>query len=321
MQPRDLAPYNEQNNSNISNESKILFGLLNQRYNSESTETHSYKHHIASHAHHEVMQTWHQQMHERSHHRRHHHAEASNSEIKPTFTLTGDPRTLQTIIEQNEQPTSTFDYSRISLSNRQHESNLYSHSSIPHSSRSQRSAAASYGANELLSGSKYYHSFQHPTENSAEATQETLARTIAKVANQNADRIGTVGDCAKGPRLTLKSFGLNLPEVYATEQGRILESTGLFQRVSRDQVRPGDYGYRHWKPSVISSHGGVDKGDAFIVTNIGRHRELIAANDHHFVVPGDGGRYRDTTFLRPTAEFYQRYAALNSQFQKSKANA
>jgi hypothetical protein len=143
--------------------------------------------------------------------------------------------------------------------------------------------------------------------------------TIASLAVKNADRIRTIGNCALGPRLTFKALGLDLPEVYATEQGAILQNSPLFKVVSREDVQPGDYGYRHWSNSVKKAHHGVDKGDSFIVANVERNGTLIGANDHHFVVPGDGGRYRDTTFLRPTAAFYARYANLIQQ--KTNANA
>ena len=139
------------------------------------------------------------------------------------------------------------------------------------------------------------------------------------LAKKNADKIGTTGNCALGPRLTYKELGLELPQVYATEQGRILETSGLFERVSRQDAQPGDYAYRHWSSSVIKSHHGIDKGDAFIVAKVERNGVLIGANDHHFVVPADGGRYRDTTFLRPTAAFYARYASVIQQ--KASSNA
>jgi hypothetical protein len=134
---------------------------------------------------------------------------------------------------------------------------------------------------------------------------ETLAHKIARVAESTATSINTVGNCALGPRLTLLKFGLKLPAVVATEQGRILEQSGLFVEVTDPKV--GDYGFRHWTQSVIRQHGGVDKGDAFIVSGIGPGGQLYAANDHRFVVPGNGVRYSDTKFLRPTADFYRLY--------------
>ena len=132
---------------------------------------------------------------------------------------------------------------------------------------------------------------------------------MAHLADTVASHLGTVGDCARGPRLTYGHYGLRLPPLVATRQGELLERTGLFEEVPRAQVKPGDYCYRHWSSRVIREHGGVDKGDAFIVSAVGRQGELYGANDHHFVVPGDGGRYRDTKFLRPTAEFFRRYVA------------
>jgi hypothetical protein len=68
-------------------------------------------------------------------------------------------------------------------------------------------------------------------------------------------------------------------------------------------VRPGDYAYRHWSPHVVRQHGGVDKGDAFIVAQVGINGELYGANDHTFIAEEDGDRYTDTKFFRPNEEF------------------
>jgi hypothetical protein len=92
----------------------------------------------------------------------------------------------------------------------------------------------------------------------------------------------------------------------AVKQGEFLEGTGLFRKVSWDEARPGDYGYRHWK----HPHRGVDLGDAFIVAGRDQSGDILGANGANrraFVVPPDGGRYRGLTFLRPTEEFYRRY--------------
>ena len=130
-----------------------------------------------------------------------------------------------------------------------------------------------------------------------------LSTKIARIAGSTADHLGTVGNCAIGPRLTFEKLGLHLPSVVATEQGSIIERSGLFHQVAREQVRPGDYAYRHWSQAVIRKHGGVDKGDAFIVASVGAHGELYGANDHRFVVPEDGDRYRNTKFFRPNSDF------------------
>lgn len=130
-------------------------------------------------------------------------------------------------------------------------------------------------------------------------------QTIAVLAHRMASQIGTVGDCARGPRQTFDQLGFHLPRAVATVQGQMLEQSGLFKEVS--DPRPGDYGYRHWNAAVTRAHGGVDKGDAFIVVGQDSHGRLLGANDHHFVVPPDGGRYRGLKFLRPTEEFFKLY--------------
>jgi hypothetical protein len=134
----------------------------------------------------------------------------------------------------------------------------------------------------------------------------TLSQHLASSAARIAGQLGTVGNCALGPRLAFDKFGYHLPQVNATEQGRIIEQSGLFSEVARSQVRPGDYAYRHWSNRVIRQHGGIDKGDAFIVAQIGRRGELYGANDHNFVVPEDGNRYTDTKYFRPNEEFLKR---------------
>ncbi|CAN5463840.1 hypothetical protein BH11CYA1_BH11CYA1_00970 [soil metagenome] len=130
---------------------------------------------------------------------------------------------------------------------------------------------------------------------------------LADAAKRIAEKLGTIGDCAKGPRLTFKELGFHLPPAVATEQGRMLKESGLFHEVPRDEVRPGDYGVRDWNHRVTKRHGGVNKGDSFIVTAVSAHGALRGANDHTFNVPEDGGRYRNLKFMRPTPEFYKRY--------------
>jgi hypothetical protein len=93
----------------------------------------------------------------------------------------------------------------------------------------------------------------------------------------------------------------------ATAQGAELEKSGLFKEVPRSEAQPGDYGYRHWNRQVIRAHGGVDKGDSFIVSGVGPRGQLYGSNDHHFTVSEDGQRYRNTKFLRPTEEFWKIY--------------
>ncbi|MFA6210464.1 MAG: hypothetical protein WCT03_23915 [Candidatus Obscuribacterales bacterium] len=129
---------------------------------------------------------------------------------------------------------------------------------------------------------------------------------LADAAIRIAERLGTIGDCAKGPRLTFKGIGFELPPAIATVQGRMLKESGLFHEVPRDEVRPGDYGVRDWNHRVAKRHG-VNKGDSFIVTAVSADGALRGANDHTFNVPEDGGRYRNLRFMRPTPEFYRRY--------------
>ncbi len=312
QQIRDLAQYNEQSTIQISNQSKIYLGLLPESHVTELAEHHAYRQHHSYHAHQEVLQTWHHQMHERSH-QRHHQVETPNPEpIRTSLTTSYNSQTMRYLLGLEERP-NTFNYSPLSSKYHQqesNESNFYSHSGKRQRSRQHYAASNHHSTSDLSKTAQSWNSYQRQTENSFSKSQESLQRTIAILAVKNADKIGTVGDCAKGPRLTFQALGLDLPQVTATEQGRILENSGLFTRVSRDDVQPGDYGYRHWANSVVRKHGGVDKGDSFIVANVGRHGELMGANDHHFVVPADGGRYRDTTFLRPTAAFYARYANL-----------
>ena len=152
-----------------------------------------------------------------------------------------------------------------------------------------------------------HESYYFPKEKHSRDRYTQFNLNLAHTAEKTASTLGTVGNCALGPRLTFQKFGFNLPAVVATEQGRLLEQSGLFTEVSRSEVRPGDYGYRHWSAPVVRSHGGIDKGDSFIVASVGRNGELYGANDHSFVVPEDGDRYRNTKFLRPTAEFVRRY--------------
>ena len=116
-----------------------------------------------------------------------------------------------------------------------------------------------------------------------------------------------VGDCARGPRETFDRLGFHMPHVVATEQGRIVRNSGLFDEIPRSEVRAGDYGVRDWSSKVIHEHKGINKGDSFIVARVGSRGQLEGANDHHFTVPEDGGRYRNLKFYRPNAEFWRRY--------------
>ena len=135
-----------------------------------------------------------------------------------------------------------------------------------------------------------------------------LGRDIADTAVNIAHKLGTIGDCARGPRLAFKEQGFHLKPAVATEQGRQIRESGLFTQLKPGETpQPGDYGVRDWNRSVTRAHGGVNKGDSFIVTHVGKDGTMHGANDHRFVVPPDGGRYRNLQFYRPNAEFLRRY--------------
>ena len=158
--------------------------------------------------------------------------------------------------------------------------------------------------NIMYEHAKRVHGASLPVEKTgAPHTLNKLSQHLARSATSVAGEIGTVGNCALGPRLTFDKLGYHLPPVVATEQGRIIEQSGLFHEVSRSEVRPGDYAYRHWSQHIIRQHGGVDKGDSFIVAQVGRSGELYGANDHTFAVPEDGDRYADTKYFRPNEQF------------------
>jgi hypothetical protein len=146
----------------------------------------------------------------------------------------------------------------------------------------------------------------HITGGPVSSDVAAVERKLAQIALSVAHRLGTVGDCAHGPRLTLDKFGYHLPPAVATEQGRMIRDSGLFDLVPASQIRPGDYGVRNWSRSIVRQHGS-DKGDSFIVTGIARNGAVLAANDHTFVVPADGGRYTNLQYYRPNQEFIRRY--------------
>lgn len=136
-----------------------------------------------------------------------------------------------------------------------------------------------------------------PDGSTAQEMIKNFGHELADSAIKIARRLHTVGDCAHGPRLVLeKHLGVQLPHVVATEQGKIIAHSGLFEKVDNPQV--GDYGVRDWNRSVTRAHGGVNKGDSFIVTGVQKDGTMHGANDHQFVVPPDGGRYRNLTFYR-----------------------
>ena len=139
---------------------------------------------------------------------------------------------------------------------------------------------------------------------------KALGQTLASYAEDEAAAIHTVGDCARGPRRTFERIGLHLPVVIATEQRAAVQNSGLFDEVPRQLVRPGDYGVRDWNNSVTRAHGGVNKGDSFIVTKVDSSGRLYGANDHFDWVPEDGDRYRNMHFYR----FNQRFMRLRGYF-------
>ncbi len=140
-----------------------------------------------------------------------------------------------------------------------------------------------------------------------DAELKTLGQTLANYADEVATALGTVGDCAHGPRLSFNRLGLNFAPAIATDQGVAIRNSGLFNEVSRDRVRPGDYGVRDWSPAVVRSHHGDNKGDSFIVTKVDDSGRLYGANDHHLKVPEDGERYRNLKFYRLNEKFLRLY--------------
>jgi hypothetical protein len=140
-----------------------------------------------------------------------------------------------------------------------------------------------------------------------EAELKALGQTLANYADEVATALGTVGDCAHGPRLSLTRLGLNFAPAIATDQGVAIRNSGFFNEVSRDQVRPGDYGVRDWSPAVVRAHHGDNKGDSFIVTKVDGSGRLYGANDHHLKVPEDGERYRNLKFYRLNEKFLGLY--------------
>ncbi|MBU6452398.1 MAG: hypothetical protein KGS72_11505 [Cyanobacteria bacterium REEB67] len=132
-----------------------------------------------------------------------------------------------------------------------------------------------------------------------------LAKALKQEAAHQARHIGTVGDCARGPRQTLETFGIKLKPLSAVLQGQLLEKSGFFDVIhDPSQVKEGDYGYRHWSAHTIKRRGVGDLGDSFILTNCS-NKGWQAANDHMFQVPAAGGYYaKGITFLRPNAKFY-----------------
>jgi hypothetical protein len=123
---------------------------------------------------------------------------------------------------------------------------------------------------------------------------------MARLATSVAARLGTVGDCAHGPRLVFDKMGYHLPPMMATEQGRHVRDSGLFDEVSPRDVRPGDYGVRNWNRHVIRQHG-YNAGDSFIVRSA-HNGNIVQANDHIQNIDRSG-RYSDVHFYRPNARF------------------
>ncbi|MDR3617329.1 MAG: hypothetical protein P4L53_27480 [Candidatus Obscuribacterales bacterium] len=134
----------------------------------------------------------------------------------------------------------------------------------------------------------------HGLEHISQEVGDKMARLAVRVA----ESLGTVGDCAHGPRIVFDKMGFHLPPMMATEQGRRVRESGLFDEVSPKDVRPGDYGVRNWSNHVIRQHG-YNAGDSFIVAS--NHRgNIVQANDHIQNIDRRG-RYADVHFYRPNA--------------------
>ena len=146
-----------------------------------------------------------------------------------------------------------------------------------------------------------------PAQTPGPVADNKLSHALKTEACHQADHIGTVGDCARGPRQTMAKFGIKLDPQSAVSQGQLLEGSGFFDKVKESDVQPGDYGYRHWSDATKRRRGVGDLGDSFIVTDCNRGG-MLAANDHKFHVPPGGGYYaKEITFLRPNAKFYAAY--------------
>jgi hypothetical protein len=148
----------------------------------------------------------------------------------------------------------------------------------------------------------------------SEEALKSLGKNLSNFADEIATKLKTIGDCAHGPRLALERAGLSLSPAFATDQGKAIRDSGMFDEIPRAEVRPGDYGVRDWSPSVVHRHNGVNKGDSFIVTKVEPNGQLYGANDHHFKVPEDGGRYRNLKFYRLNENFLRLYNAFGQPF-------
>jgi hypothetical protein len=159
---------------------------------------------------------------------------------------------------------------------------------------------------ELKQKSEFQQLWDHMAASVRHEIHQITSESAHK-AQHVAQHLDTRGNCAKGPRLVYGHFGYHLPPVVATEQGDKIAHSHLFMHVPRSMVAPGDYGVREWRPQIVAAHGGINKGDAFIVTKVKADGHLRGANDHEFDVPEDGGRYKNLQFYRPNAKFVKLY--------------
>lgn len=175
----------------------------------------------------------------------------------------------------------------------------HKHSPLAHPDSEVRSVKDDSPQSLIFNNSDIYKSVSSPNSTSeTDLKLKRVGQTLAIYADEVATRLGTIGDCAHGPRLSLERLGLKFSPAIATEQGKAIKNSGMFDEVARGQVRAGDYGVRDWSPGVIRAHNGINKGDAFIVTHVGNGGALYGANDHHLQVPEDGDRYRNMKFYR-----------------------
>jgi hypothetical protein len=161
-----------------------------------------------------------------------------------------------------------------------------------------RVGTPSYGQNNYYKGRPTYPNQSFDPRNGADRPASPSGNILADMASRVASGMGTVGHCARGLATTLESCGINVPRANAWDYGHNLANSGLFEQVPLSQLRRGDIIVRSWNSSVRSQHRGQNWGDITMVVGTNNRGQLIGANDHHQVIPADGGRYENSFALR-----------------------